>query len=121
MNGAQGIMKIIWFNQDSYGHFLLLLLFNSMDTQVDVELLDNDFQQANFYGHCSSNGTTNTYRLVVCDAWLCTFTHAYSIVMVEYIINLFLIYHSLKFRQSIFVCPKTALWTTGHKNPQLNP
>ena len=86
MNGAQGIVKII---QDSYGHFLLLFLFNSMDTQVDVELLDNDFQQANFYGHCSSNGTTSTYQLVVCDAWLCTFTHAYSIVMVEYIINLF--------------------------------
>ena len=61
---------------------------------VDVELLDNDFQQANFYGHCSSNGTTSTYQLVVCDAWLCTFTHgmgkgAHSIVMVEYIINLF--------------------------------
>ena len=49
----------------------------------------------------------------------CAFTHAYSIVMVEYIINLFLIYHSLKFRQSIFICPKTALSTTGHKNPQL--
>jgi len=48
--------------------FLLLFLFNSMDTQVDVELLDNDFQQANFYGHCSSNGTTSTYQLVVCDA-----------------------------------------------------
>ena len=74
--------------------FLLLFLFDSMDTQVDVELLDNDLQQANFYGHCSSNGTTSTYQLVVCDAWLCTFTHgmgkgAHSIVMVEYIINLF--------------------------------
>jgi hypothetical protein len=49
--------------------FWLLFLFNSMDThtQVDVELLDNEFQQANFYGYCSSNGTTSTYQSMVCD------------------------------------------------------
>jgi hypothetical protein len=47
--------------------FCPLFLFDSMDTQVDVELLDNDFQQANFYDHCSSNGATSVNQPMVCD------------------------------------------------------
>ena len=88
MDGAQGIVKIIWFNQDSYGHFLLLFLFNSMDTQVDVELLDKNFQQANFMAIAQVMAQP-AHTSLWCVMHDCAFTHAYSIVMVEYIINLF--------------------------------
>ena len=55
---------------------------------VDVELLDNDFQQANFMAIAQVMAQP-AHTSLWCVMHDCAFTHAYSIVMVEYIINLF--------------------------------